>query len=52
MLGILVSALVLGLVVPLIFGRLETIYYFDLTSGFVSEAAVQGRKINEFKRAY
>jgi YihY family inner membrane protein len=30
MLGILVSALVLGLVVPLIFDRLKTIYYFDI----------------------
>src|SRR5271165_1812325 len=30
MLGILVSALVLGLVVPLIFNRLKTIYYFDI----------------------
>src|SRR5271165_3845092 len=30
MLGILVSALVLGLVVPLIFNRFKTIYYFDI----------------------
>jgi YihY family inner membrane protein len=30
MLGILVSALVLGLILPLIFDRLKTIYYFDV----------------------